>query len=611
MEIFLQKHYRWIVGAIITFMFIISTLNAKNDSATFDEVAHIPASYSYVTQHDTRLNPEHPPLIKDMAGLPLLFLNLNFDTTESFWTGKLPNMWDEGQWAAGRHLLYEAGNNADQIIFWSRMPIVILSLILGLFLFKWGKEIGGVAAGLFALTLYAFDPNILGHNHFVTTDLGIAAFLTFSFYYFLRFVKNPSWKNVLLGGFFLGLLLVTKFSSIVALPVFGLTLFVYALAKQNREGENNWKTRLLNLGIYSGKGIVAFGVAAIVIWFVYKANTFAMPKEAFDQTIDFFFSATDSNPKASITNRTLHVLNESGITRPWATYAFGPAWMFKRVSGGNGAYFLGQVGNGFTSYFPVVFAIKETLPFLLLAALSLVFTFKQFLETVLQAGLSFGKIKESIGKFLRFSVSYYTMFIFIAIYAFVSINGGLNIGFRHLFPILPFAYLLITKKVFDLIRNEHASAKRAFWITASILIVWIISIPLLTYPSYTSYFNETIGGSQNGYKYVTDSNTDWGQDLKRLKKYLDENPQIDKIHVDYFGGGNPKQLLGDKYVQWWDSMRPVEAGWYALSTNYTQGSIYSSKNTPANNYAWTLNYKPVTMIGKSILIYHIKNQPKQ
>jgi hypothetical protein len=141
----------------------------------------------------------------------------------------------------------------------------------------------------------------------------------------------------------------------------------------------------------------------------------------------------------------------------------------------------------------------------------------------------------------------------------------------------------------------------------SILILWIIAIPIFAYPSYTSYFNESIGGSENGYKYVTDSNTDWGQDLNRLATYLNQHPEIDKIRVDYFGGGNPKLVLGEKYIQWWDSMRPVESGWYAISTNSLQGSIYDTKNKNSdNNYAWTQNFKPTAMIGKSILIYHIQ-----
>jgi hypothetical protein len=605
METFLKKNYKLVIVAIMAFFAVVSVLNAKNDSAIFDEVAHIPAGYSYLTQHDTRLNPEHPPLIKDLAAFPLLFMHLKFDTSQAFWTGDLPNMWDEGQWAAGHHLLYEAGNNPDQIIFWSRLPIILLSIILGLFLFKWGKELAGTSAGLFALALYAFDPNILGHNHFVTTDLGIAAFLTFSFYYFLKFIKHPTPKNIILGGIFMGLLLVTKFSSIVALPVFVVTLVIYSLVKNNPEGENNWKTRLANLGNYLLKSLLAFAVAIVVIWIVYKVNDFKMPQETFSKTIDFFFSASDSNAKASITNNLLHTLNNHDLTRPLAGYLFGPAWTFKRVSGGNGAYFLGQVGNGFRNYFPVVFSIKETLPLLFLALFSLGYALKQTFS-----GFSFSSLRGRFANFLRKSVVEYTMLGFIVLYAYVSISGGLNIGFRHLFPILPFAYLLVSKKVFDFIRSSHAVSQQTLRIVSVLLLAWIVAIPIVNYPSYTSYFNESIGGSSNGYKYVTDSNTDWGQDLNRLKTYVDQHPEIDKIRVDYFGGGNPKMVLGDKYVQWWDSMRPVQLGWYAISTNFLEGSIYDvAHKTPQDNYAWTLEYKPVTMIGDSILIYHVTKAP--
>ena len=626
-EKFFKQHYKIIITCVLTLFFGVSALNAYRDSATFDEVAHIPASYSYVTQHDTRLNPEHPPLIKDMAGFPLLFLDLKFDTTQAFWTGKLPRAWDEGQWEAGKHLLYEAGNDPDAIIFWARLPIVILSVIFGLFLFKWGKEIAGTTAGLFALILFVSDPNILGHNHYVTTDLGIAAFLTFSFYFFLKFIKQPSWKNVFWGGFFLGLLLVTKFSSIVALPVYGLTLFVYALAKNHRDKKNNWKTRLSSLTAYMAKGIIAFVIAFFVIWIVYKINDFAMPKETFDQTIDFFFSLEDTNAKASITNKALHFMNQSSITRPWANYLFGPAWMFKRVSGGNSAYFLGQVGNGFTNYFPIVFLIKETIPFLLLAFLASAYTLIQSVQTIIATKLQWKKMRSALGNFLRQSVSYYTLFIFIILYAYLSISGGLNIGFRHLFPILPFAYILITKKIFEFSKKAGYPKNHHISLPVLMLVLWIILIPVVNYPGYVSYFNESIGGSQNGYKYVTDSNTDWGQDLKRLALWIDEYNKkctrtsspcavthkgiaptfdpIDKIRVDYFGGGNPQHVLGEKYIGWWDSMRPVQSGWYAISVNSLQGSIYDTKKSLDENYSWTREYAPIAMVGNSIMIFYV------
>lgn len=611
MEKFLKKNHKSIILMIMTFFTVVSVLNAKNDSATFDEIAHIPAGYSYVTQHDMRLNPEHPPLLKMLIGMPLLFLDLNFDTNRNFWTGEgFKRIWDDGQWESGKHLLYGAGNDPDKIIFWARIPIIIISIILGLFLFMWGKEIAGIMGGLFALTLYAFDPNILGHNHYVTTDIGIAAFLTFAFYFFLKFIKHPTWKNVLLGGFFLGLVNLTKFSSLMTYPILGLVLVGYPLIKKISHNENENAKISLRLKIflsYLGKGLIALSISMIVVWIGYYANTYKMPQEIIARQINFSFPLNDPNPLSQTTNNILTQLNSSSITKPFAEYFLGVAMVFKRVAGGNGAYFLGNVSSKASAvYFPLVFIIKETIPFLTLTIISLIYVATQMIKSTFKS-IKTKEAKKRLIHFLQTGVTQYTLFGFILLYSFLSITGNLNIGLRHLFPIMPLAYILVTKKIFDMFRGKHLATKRQLQVIFTALIVWIVAIPVFAYPNYVSYFNETIGGSSNGYKYVTDSNTDWGQDLKRLKSYLNLHPEIDKIRVDYFGGGNPEYYLGGKYISWWDSKRPIEPGWYAISANSLQTSIYNTTDkTFENNYAWTQQFKPVDMIGNSIIIYNIK-----
>ena len=62
-----------LVLGLLAFIFAICVLSIRDDSLTMDELAHLPAGYSYLTQKDMRLNPEHPPLIKDLAAFPLLF----------------------------------------------------------------------------------------------------------------------------------------------------------------------------------------------------------------------------------------------------------------------------------------------------------------------------------------------------------------------------------------------------------------------------------------------------------------------------------------------------------------------------------------------------------
>jgi hypothetical protein len=473
----------------------------------------------------------------------------------------------------------------------------------------WGKEIAGTLGGLFVLTLYAFDPNILGHNHYVTTDIGIATFLTMMFYYFLKFVKNPTWKNVAIGGFFLGLVSLAKFSSLMAFPILGLVLLVYPLVKKISHDDNEVKEKFLRTKLffsYLVKGVAAFAISMVVIWILYFANTYNMPQEIIARQINFSFPLNDPNPLSMTTNKALSALNSAPILKPFAEYLLGVTMVFKRVAGGNGAYFLNNVSSkASTIYFPLVFLIKETLPFLALIIFSLLYTGGQVLQT-LKESLEEKNLGKNFKRFLQIGLMQYALFGFIVLYSYLSITGNLNIGLRHLFPIMPLAYLLVTKKVFDFLRHKHIVTKRQLQILLSILLAWIVIIPILNYPNYVSYFNEFIGGSKNGYKYVTDSNVDWGQDLKRLEIFLEQNPQIEKINVDYFGGGNPEYTLGAKYVSWWDSKRPVEAGWYAISVNSLQTSIYDKANkTLATNYAWTQQYQPIDMIGNSIMIYYV------
>lgn len=613
---FFKKRHNLIIVVVSIIFLGVSFLNANNDAATFDEIAHIPAGYSYLSEHEMRLNPEHPPLIKNFSAFPLLFMDLNFDTTGSFWTGELPRKWDEGQWAAGRHLLWEAGNNPDKIVFWSRLPIAIISLLLGLFIFKWTREIAGTLAGLLAFILYSFDPNVLGHNHYVTTDIGIMAFLTFSFYYFLKFIKKPTWKNTFIGGFFLGLFFLAKFSSILALPIFGLILIGYPLIKKLKHEESRFKTWFM----YFAKGLVAFSLSLLIIWVVYFFNTFNTSKETMAQLIDFNAPQSDQNIKNVYTRQVLHSLNNANVTRPLAEYGIGINYVFRRVAGGNGAYFLGEVSDSaFTAYFPTVFLLKETLPLISLVILTSLFTLYQIFSAIKFKSKTV--IKDSWKHFvswLRHGVVQYALFGFIVLYSYLSITGNLNIGLRHLFPIFPFIYILVAKKVHDFFKNFESHKLLLAKYILALLIIWVIAEPIINYPYYLSYFNQIAGGPKNGYHYVTDSNSDWGQDLKRFKKFLNEHPEIDKIRLNYFGGGNPEYYLGDKFINWWDSKRPIENGWYAVSVNQSQGSIYDTRlnpdGTPRKPYdeswRWLTQYTPAYQVGTSILIYHVPEDVK-
>ncbi len=138
---------------------------------------------------------------------------------------------------------------------------------------------------------------------------------------------------------------------------------------------------------------------------------------------------------------------------------------------------------------------------------------------------------------------------------------------------------------------------------------------MLVYPHFLSYFNQFAGGINDGYHYAVDSNYDWGQDLKRLAKWTNDN-DIKKIGVDYFGGGNPKYYLGDK-VEYWQSAKNnpkyESIEWLAISVNTLQnafGKLHPGQSrNPEDEYQWLKEiknpYQPDFKAGKSIFIYKL------
>jgi len=631
-ENMLEKYQYYIVAGILTIILIVSIGVALGDAAIMDEVAHIPSGYSYIKYHDYRLNPEHPPLLKDLAGIPLQFLNVTFPTNEKLWTTDA-----NGQWDAGSKFLYSPGNDTEAIIFWSRLPIILIALALGFMIFKWAKELFGVKAGLLALALYAFDPNILGHNHYVTTDLGIAAFCVFAFYFFTKYLKEPNWKTIAFAGIFLGLAALTKFSSVLLFPVMGLSLILYALLRKEKLefsflGSGKIKRFWLQkLYLYVATFIVVLAIHGILIGIVYEANIYKMPTEKIHQLVDTQLS---SNGIQKIAAPYLHRMADNSVMRPYSQYLTGFFMVFGRVEGGNTTYFFGQVTNqSFREYFPLVFLIKEPLPILILLAFSIAIGLAIILKKNLPEFPK--KIWGNIKNYLSGNIAEFSMLSFIALYSYISITGNLNIGFRHLFPILPFMYILIAKEATVFGSRITKNHRKYFWSIISVLIIWLATETAFAYPNYLAYFNQTVGGTKNGYKYVTDSNVDWGQDLKRLKTWIDDYNQctqikcdpskhfgcpqkcyeitnyspapikpIDNIRVDYFGGGDVKHYLGDKAIMWHSDLGQ-EPGWYAISATFLQNSLYYKITEGIPDYEWLRERTPTAEIGGSILIYKI------
>ncbi|MBU2236257.1 glycosyltransferase family 39 protein, partial [Patescibacteria group bacterium] len=185
-----NKFYIPLVVLLLAVMFFMEFTSALQESQTIDEGSHLSSGYTYVTTRDFRLNPEHPPLIKEVSALPLLFLPIEAPLDHISWT-------EQNQWEFGRQFLYNNTVDADLILLLGRLPIMLLSLLLGMFIYKWAARLWGQGTGLVALVLYVFEPNILAHSRYITTDLAATLFFFLAIYCLDKYFHTFSRKNLL------------------------------------------------------------------------------------------------------------------------------------------------------------------------------------------------------------------------------------------------------------------------------------------------------------------------------------------------------------------------------------------------------------------------------
>ena len=138
-----MKTERLIVSILLLFFLLSGTYYALTNSVTSDEPTYIATGYINLHFNDYRFNIEHPPLVKQLAALPLLFLKLHFPFS-IYETSSTPIDIINIQNA----LLFNMGNNLDLILLFSKIPNIIISMLLGVFIYLYSKKLNGLKAGI-------------------------------------------------------------------------------------------------------------------------------------------------------------------------------------------------------------------------------------------------------------------------------------------------------------------------------------------------------------------------------------------------------------------------------------------------------------------------------
>lgn len=485
------------VIGLLTILALQLLFSVRGESQTWDEANHIFAGYRSWTHGDFGLNPEHPPMLKMLATVPLLSLPLKAPNSEN-------RYFKEDAFLGGKDFLYQ--NDADQILLRTRMAAATLTLLLGLIVFLGTKEMFGTGAAFISLTLLVFDPNLLAHGALVTTDAGLSCFMFASIYAFYRFVKAPSVWRITIVGVSAGLALAVKHTAVLVFPTLLLLVICEVVRYQINAKRKSEVTKLAgNHALKLAGSLVMITVIALaVLWSFYGFRYQARPAglQLNPSLAEYVQGLKPHETWVVSTSARWHLLPES--------YLYGLADV-RLTADYYTSFVLGKIyAHGVWFYFPVAFLIKSTLGFLALLLLTI-----------------------AVIATRRLNCWREILFLIIppTIYLLVAVSVGMNIGVRHILPVYVFLSVLIGGAAWGLIRQN----RRWAYLVAALLVIHAVS-SLRVFPTYIAYANELWGGPSHTYKYLTDSNSDWGQQLKATKRYLDQRGVKDCWFV-YFAAG--------------------------------------------------------------------------
>ena len=562
---FSTQHSALLSVPLFLLFFWLALSSMAGDSPTMDEQNHLARGLAFLRTGDPRLSLEHPPLVNAISALPLLTLpDVRLPLDDPSWERQPPDVY---WYVFAEKLLWEYNHDVTRMIFLARLPIVFLTMGLALTGFHFAREAWGKGAALAALALLLFEPNLLAHGRYTTTDLGGTFFLFLAVWLLWRTwrLDGWSWGRWLAAAVGLGLAFGSKLSMLIFVPVMGVT----AVLPLYGSGWRGWGRRLVQ---FLTAGLASIGVVWAIFGFEWGAFRFG--------------------------DGPLAVLNQ--FSGPMPTFWAGIAKIAELGSGGRASFLNGQFSTeGFPAYFPVAFAVKTPLVILILLAV---------------AGVVLLWRKESRGTAVFLLLPPLLYFLF-------NLSSGLNIGYRHLLPMLPFMMVLISGLAAEK-NDERGVLSDEFHPSSFILhpsIVWLGVIMLMAgtlwiHPHYLSYFNLLAGGPNGGRDILVDSNVDWGQDLRRLREWQVENG-VDSLKLGYFGAADPayygiqfEPLPGfprpEFYGLWsdppFDPAAP-EPGVYAISASSLWESHWGEKWV----YPWFREREPDEQIGYSILIYRV------
>jgi Dolichyl-phosphate-mannose-protein mannosyltransferase len=465
-----------LLGAAILVLMAVNLVSVTvRKSITADEVGLIPAAYYHFAAPEIHLVAETPPLCKLLAGFPLLFIQ------PKTWTPPVDPLAspDQNEWSYFVHFWQANRADFETICFWSRLPMIALTLALGVLVFFFTRELFGPRAAVLAVALFAVEPTILAHGRIVQTDIPAACGFLLSVVAVYRYLHAPDWRKAAGVGAAVAIALLAKSSMLALVPALAVVLALLLVRQP---------MRLAKVG---GHALIATIVHLLVINGTYLFHNRALTEGDLKWIADCFPSC-----RATITTsvRALRLILPTD-------FVMGIYWQLNHGQVGHQAGLLGMHSNhGWWYYFPVAFFFKATIPFLLLSVASIGWALHRV-------------VRYRGGRWLALLVPF-------SFYTALVMTSPINIGIRYYLPAYVFLVILSACLLDSLLRHRKPGFSRVASLgTAMTALAWMWVEAGLVYPNYIPYLNQ-LASARPHWWYLSDSNVEWGDDAKDLVAFL-------------------------------------------------------------------------------------------
>ena len=562
---------------------------AATKSPTLNEPGHLVAGISYWTFNRFDVYSVNPPLVRLVAALPVMAAGC-----ETNWKSFTSGPGARPEMAMGQDFCHANGRRTFFLVTLARLACIPFALLGGWYVHRWSRELYGDTGAIVSLAVWCFSPLMLAHGQLITSDAAATALGLAACHGFWRWLKIPTWQGAAVSGALLGLAELAKTTLLVFLPLWPLLWIAFRFPEWRSMTARQW-------GREAGMLVLRIAIAFYVINFGYAFED-PLPRLGSFTFVSKSLSGLEGDAAQRGGNRFADtLLADLPLPLP-RNYVVGIDLQRRDFETYHHEFFLAGRWSktGWWYYYLAFLAMKVPLGTWLL---------------LLVAATARGWQRPAT----RLRDEMVLLVPPLAILAFVSAQTGMNEHGRYVLPILPFFQVWIGRlgPTLDAAFRKGPSAPvsiRAAALLTGAGLAWGITSSLCCVPHSLAYFNETVGGRWNGWRYLLSSNVDWGQDLLALDHFIATHPDAKGLTLAYYGGLEPAKVGIDCVA-----MRPDDAdrllaladwdapgnGWNYFAFGATPAAGYNPAIVPPALVARLATTEPFARIGDAMMVFRV------